>query len=192
GWEYSGCYFDAIYYRVLPVDFYHHTASYNVTAEICTKFCASWNYNFAGLKSGERCYCGNSLLEQSGTTGCSLPCSGDESQVCGGSDRLTVYTNLVTFSGGSDWTSLGCFYDKKKARTLSKLVLASSVMTPEICLRICAGYGAGFAGVEYGVECFCGSDILNNATRAAVGGCAMPCKGNSSELCGGQDRINLY
>jgi len=48
--------------------------------------------------------------------------------------------------------------------------------------------------VEFGNQCFCG-DFLNPAaksTQVADSDCNMPCAGNSSQTCGGSDRMNLY
>lgn len=52
-----------------------------------------------------------------------------------------------------------------------------------------------YAGVEYSSECYCGTTIQSSGQLAAdtpTQKCNMPCSGDSSEICGGSDRLNLY
>ena len=50
------------------------------------------------------------------------------------------------------------------------------------------------AGVEYGQECYCASNLPSTATKAAnsSSGCDMPCSGNRKEFCGGSSLLNVY
>lgn len=41
-----------------------------------------------------------------------------------------------------------------------------------------------------GSQCFCGNSIAN--TAALAGDCLMPCPGNSTEMCGGSNRLTLW
>jgi hypothetical protein len=38
----------------------------------------------------------------------------------------------------------------------------------------------------------CGNAIVNGGAPTPPGDCSMVCSGNSSEFCGGPDRLNLY
>lgn len=79
-----------------------------------------------------------------------MPCAGDSSQVCGGPDRITVYSTFTT-SIPEGWTSLGCYSDSVQARTLSDLKQVeggTDAMTPELCTSTCQGFGFTYAGVE--------------------------------------------
>lgn len=67
-------------------------------------------------------------------------------------------------------------------------------MTRENCAAACCAEGFHgddvLIGVEYGMQCFCGrgySVTPSNSTE-----CTMPCKGNSSQKCGGSDAINVF
>ncbi|EQK98548.1 Carbohydrate-binding WSC [Ophiocordyceps sinensis CO18] len=64
-------------------------------------------------------------------------------------------------------------------------------MTVAKCTAACKASGYPLAGVEYGAECYCGKRISNGA-KSVDGGCSMPCKGNSSEFCGGGGRLNVF
>ncbi|KAL8771537.1 MAG: hypothetical protein Q9209_002979 [Squamulea sp. 1 TL-2023] len=66
-------------------------------------------------------------------------------------------------------------------------------MTISSCQKFCSSSTNNYAlaGLEYGQECYCGNGLQN---YAAVGftGCNQPCKGNSSEICGGSSRLSAY
>jgi len=49
--------------------------------------------------------------------------------------------------------------------------------------------GFSYAGVEYGNQCFCGNTAALNPTTT---GCTMACTGNSTEICGGSYKINVF
>ena len=66
-------------------------------------------------------------------------------------------------------------------------------MTIEKCQSFCSSStnNYGLAGIEYGGECYCGNGLQS---YSAVGfkGCDMPCSGNKTELCGGNNRLSVY
>ncbi|KAF7541667.1 hypothetical protein G7054_g500 [Neopestalotiopsis clavispora] len=65
-------------------------------------------------------------------------------------------------------------------------------VTTEACLGACLEGGFPFAGTEYSRECYCGVVLGNDTAQVDAGECAMPCTGNSSQVCGGPDRLSLY
>ncbi|KAK7966705.1 WSC domain containing protein [Apiospora aurea] len=69
------------------------SANNNMTLESCADFCDG--YTYFGTEYSRECYCGNSFTEgsvEAGTYGCSMICVGDPKELCGGPDRLSVYT----------------------------------------------------------------------------------------------------
>lgn len=60
----------------------------------CITSCGSQGFVYAGLEYGRECYCGN--LIEGGTIAddseCNIPCAGDNSEICGGSNRLTIFS----------------------------------------------------------------------------------------------------
>ncbi|XPS68135.1 hypothetical protein M3J09_000426 [Ascochyta lentis] len=86
---------------------------------------------------------------------------------------------------------LGCLTDSVEARALSLFQTSEDDMTVFACTSSCKALGYTLAGLEYSRQCFCGDSIDNNATMTDEG-CDMTCVGNSSEFCGGADRLNLY
>ncbi|KAF4505126.1 hypothetical protein G6O67_007107 [Ophiocordyceps sinensis] len=91
------------------------------------------------------------------------------------------------------WVSLGCYSEGTTGRALTQGInsVPGAQMTVAKCTAACKASGYPLAGVEYGAECYCGKRISNGA-KSVDGGCSMPCKGNSSEFCGGGGRLNVF
>jgi hypothetical protein len=130
-----------------------------------------------------------------------MACAGNSSEACGGPNRLTVFSNPgggpKTDPGSNGWGYIGCYTDSTAARTLTTGMAVNggaSSMTVNSCLTACKGSGFTYAGVEYANECYCGNAISNGGGPASDGsaGCSMTCAGNSSEFCGGSNRLNVY
>lgn len=69
----------------------------------------------------------------------------------------------------------------------------SSTLTIESCVQTCIGLGYSVAGVEYSTQCFCGDYIFNGGSLASEDSdCDMTCGGNSTEICGGPNRMSIY
>lgn len=98
--------------------------------------------------------------------------------------------NATVYAG--NMTLQGCYSDDTSARTLTYLAYASQNNTIELCTQTCVAAGYTIAGVEYGTQCYCGSTLSGAADYVIAAACTMPCAGNSSEICGGEARINIY
>lgn len=147
---------------------------------------------------------------------------GNSSQVCGGPNRITVYSsgNLTILpvpviqktNLPGNWSYVSCLFDNVTGtRTLPyKMVLENN--TAATCISQCQKFGYPAAGVECelprqllrlkdlihvvdGDECYCGdfSDIAaSGPTVQPDSDCDMPCAGNSSNLCGAGARLAYY
>lgn len=67
-----------------------------------------------------------------------------------------------------------------------------STNTIESCTSACYNAGYTLAGTEYSVECWCGTSVQAGGAPASVSECNMVCPGNSTQYCGGPNRLNLY
>ena len=67
-------------------------------------------------------------------------------------------------------------------------------MTPELCKKICfQDNDFLFAGVQHSHECFCGNAEPPLSKLAyPQSQCNMRCTGDSSKMCGGVWRINVF
>eukprot|EP00743_Colponemidia_sp_Colp-15_P002761 GILK01002989.1.p1 GENE.GILK01002989.1~~GILK01002989.1.p1 ORF type:complete len:458 (+),score=61.76 GILK01002989.1:59-1432(+) len=92
-WKFLGCFQD----ERKPRDLHHFAgSSSNMTTEKCQRECGLKGFRYAGVQYGDYCFCGNTVGRY-GTTAeiqCSVPCSGNASQTCGGLSSNSVYTNL--------------------------------------------------------------------------------------------------
>jgi hypothetical protein len=148
------------------------------TPEQCTAWCAGQGYEYAGVQYGSQCFCGNSFGSCGSSSACTMPCSGNSNETCGGVWANSVYK--------TDY--LGCFADST-SRDLSGPSDSCVAQTPEQCMAWCAGQGYEYAGVQYGSQCFCGDSF---GTYGPSSACTMPCSGNSNETCGGVWANSVY
>ena len=103
----------------------------------------------------------------------------------------TIYTDMTA----EGWEYLGCGVDVYGNPALGGDPLEDSpTMTVQNCITLCGSKGFSIAGLEYASQCFCGNTLPARAspTPGFIGGCNMPCAGNSNELCGAGSRLSLY
>lgn len=172
-----------------------------MTQESCISFCSEQNYVYAGTEYAQECYCGNNFSNGGSSTSaadCNMPCSGNSSETCGAGNRLSVFWSGVapppppeTVPSVGLWQSLGCYSDGN-VRTLGFGVNTDGPNTIESCTEACFNAGYPLAGAEYSVQCFCGSSFAAGAGPTPLSDCNMVCAGNSSEFCGGPNRLNVY
>ena len=121
------------------------------------------------------CYCGNSISGGSTapSSDCDMACSGNSSQMCGGTWRINVYsmvsspttttttttkttitTTTVTTSTTtssptqtSSYSNLGCFVDSSSRVLSSSSTTFPSTNSPSVCAAYCKSYA--YFGVEY-------------------------------------------
>ncbi|KIM25969.1 hypothetical protein M408DRAFT_202977 [Serendipita vermifera MAFF 305830] len=196
-WVKIGCYVDTVSPRTLTgAQTVSDTA---MTNGYCQQFCASRGFSIAGTEYSKECYCDNTIANPvlADEATCDMTCTGGV-ETCGGSARLTVWSNQGTppapgHETYGDWTGQGCYYDSVASRALPTQISIDQV-TIEKCTAACFNGGFQYAGVEYGSECFCGDVIATdsgNVGTSAPDGCTMPCAGNTLEICGGSNRLNI-
>ncbi|WWC90609.1 uncharacterized protein L201_005545 [Kwoniella dendrophila CBS 6074] len=91
GWTNLGCVVDGSA-RVLSAKSKIDGA---MTAQMCTSWCGSQGYAYAGLEAKNQCFCDSQLRNGLGAyaaaSDCSNQCAGDASQPCGGYWRMNLY-----------------------------------------------------------------------------------------------------
>ena len=78
--------------KLLP--FLAYTDNTDNTPDKCRQECHDQAFQFAGVKRSKECWCGNEEPPRSKYTVprmCSMPCSGDNTTMCGGGDELNMY-----------------------------------------------------------------------------------------------------
>ncbi len=127
-----------------------------------------------------------------------MPCTGNASELCGGSSRLSVYNSTTfipptTVKQVGSYLSKGCYAEATNSRLLGGPSYTNGTgMTVESCVGFCKTAGANYAGVEYAEQCFCADSLPSTATALDAGQCNMLCTGNNREFCGAGSRLNVY
>ena len=126
----------------------------DMTPQLCQRLCTG--YHYAGVQWYSECWCGDILsrFDLRPDSECDTPCSGDSSQMCGGSWHNSIY--FVP-------PNLGCYTDSS-TRALPVFKGYTDDMTPQKCEALCDGYY--YAGVQWHGECWCGNTAR---LRAAAG-----------------------
>ncbi|KAK3940061.1 glyoxal oxidase-like protein [Diplogelasinospora grovesii] len=196
-WTYRGCWTDV----GRTINEAAYTDDVGMTDESCISFCSSKGLQYAGTEYAQECYCGSSLAAtavQAPESDCSSPCKGNASEPCGGGSRLTLFYSTQPVGpqpnpGVNGFSYIGCYSEGTNGRALAYGLggVPGANMTVSKCTAGCLAAGYILAGVEYGGECYCGNTIANGGAPA-TSGCNMVCNGNSSEICGGPSRLNVY
>ncbi|KAL8845777.1 MAG: hypothetical protein Q9221_009086 [Calogaya cf. arnoldii] len=199
GYTAKGCYTEATRGRALSGNAYFDS---QMTVEKCAAACSK--FTLFGVEYGRECFCGNSLNEGSipAPEGqCSFNCPGNPDQKCGAGNRLNVYEKLVTEPVVTEPTAVptptpstykaeGCYTEATKGRALTGKTYYDDAMTTAKCASACAGFD--LFGLEYYRECYCGNKLQSGSVAAPSNECKAPCTGDKSEICGGDNRLNLY
>ncbi|GAB6031602.1 hypothetical protein CHUAL_009366 [Chamberlinius hualienensis] len=94
--EYRGCFVDVENLRDLPYGALETDAHTNV--DKCIDACLKKYYMFSGLQGGQRCFCGSSFGKY-GTGNCTIRCSGNSTQFCGGINANSIYLTGFATAG---------------------------------------------------------------------------------------------
>jgi len=86
----------------------------------------------------------------------------------------------------------GCFQDSFNQRLFQgDMIKFKPDNSPQKCQEHCLANGFIFAGVQYGLECFCGNSLPQDKNLSSEK-CNMTCTGDSSLTCGGYLTMNIY
>ena len=144
---------------------------------------------------------------------CTYSCTGDPGDTCGGvggyisiyydatrytpSNTSTTPAGPVTVNSTGNYDYIGCWSEGTGGRALQGLAPPAPIngFDVEICETACEGYT--YFGVEFANQCYCGNALmdgstLQTSTDPATNGCNMICTGNTTEYCGGPNRLNVY
>jgi len=97
GWTYKGCWVDQAYGRILSTSEADNSA---LTIESCIATCIAAGYSIAGMEYYTQCFCGDAIINQgvlaTSQSDCNTACGGDSAEICGGGDRMSIYSNQTT------------------------------------------------------------------------------------------------
>ncbi|ORY85564.1 hypothetical protein BCR37DRAFT_242572 [Protomyces lactucae-debilis] len=197
-----GCFTDSVNARTYP---FQASIQGNTPAS-CAAACAANNFGYSGTEYSKECWCSSSPPTSTVSTACNMPCTGDGSQTCGGSDALSVVFNRAfvqrynyngTIPSGSEiidgFASVGC-YQESSSRALKNAQRPPQFgWTSRLCIAKCQSLGYSLAATEYANECYCDNTFDYSGGGGTLSrACTMGCAGNNTESCGGSFAINLY
>ncbi|KAK3695831.1 WSC domain-containing protein [Podospora appendiculata] len=188
---YFGCFVDSgSALHTLTGEVYYNSA---MTLDKCAAFCH--NYPKFGVEHGSQCFCGSDVTWQvpRPEAECAMACGGNALQLCGGADRLSIYSRPCNgegenLSNANEFVYKACWTDNGAARSLTGDSFSSAEMTVVDCAAFCRGYL--YFGVEFGSQCFCG-DVLGGHA-AAEEDCEYLCEGDNTQWCGSANRLSVY
>ncbi|KAL8669506.1 MAG: hypothetical protein Q9168_005908 [Polycauliona sp. 1 TL-2023] len=205
-YRYNGCYKENNPSRQLKLQLYGNDA--NMTNDKCIAGCTAKGYSIAATEYTNECWCGNRFPSELGMeTDCNYVCDGNETQICGGNGYFHDHSYMSLFSNGQASAALpnvppsiqpssgaynyaGCYTEGVGGRALGSAQTASDDMTVAYCANFCSKYQ--YFGIEYSNECYCANTIGNNAKLASDSDCMITCSGNSTQYCGGGNRLTVY
>lgn len=174
------------------------TDSKNMTTEVCQQYCLDNNYGLAATQNGDACYCGNGLQSYSavGQKTCNVPCAGNQTEICGGSESLSVWNSTsstippTTVKAVGAYPLDGCY---SGSQILSATSHTSAMgLTVESCVGYCITKGYSVAGVQDGTTCYCDSKLSTTAKQESLSSCNVLCAGNKREFCGASSKSLVY
>lgn len=153
---YSGCYADTGNPHTLSLR--SQLDQQDMTIEKCVSVCKGNGFRYAGLEHYGVCYCGNTVNgQQLDEEQCNYPCTGNSSQICGGTDIISIYQDPTFLPVDevtvADYDHLGCWTDDSengRALAYPQDQVDGSTLTTEKCLQACRDGGYPFAGTEFG------------------------------------------
>ncbi|XP_060599369.1 kremen protein 1-like [Ruditapes philippinarum] len=68
-----------------------------LTTDLCIRMCIEYDHKYALTEAGYACFCGDTLKNypQQPENECNMPCQGNQSEMCGGSWRGSLYRHLI-------------------------------------------------------------------------------------------------
>lgn len=204
-WESLGCYIDNNGGRTLP----NQVAVSDNTIENCVSACYNAGYVLAGAEYSDECWCGSSIGAggaPAAASSCNMLCTGNNSEYCGGPNRLNLYNytgtspNKNSASGvqpvtglPGNWTYNGCWIDNANGRVFTKQFDDNPTLTTLGCTQSCSALNYTIAGLEWSVQCMCGNYLVGGAVKEPdESTCNMGCGGSKTEECGGPNRLSVY
>ncbi|KIR79550.1 transmembrane receptor [Cryptococcus gattii E566] len=200
GSTYVGCYNNPsdVSTGLLGASTYNFQSN-SMTTETCISACAQKGTNWALTTSQRWCYCGNDWNYGSGaitsSAQCTVPCTGNSSEICGDYYRSSVYNITSALVGNSSAAHLagyqGCYQDTGSRLGMTSNSWTSSTMTQSQCINGCSELGYSYAGIFGGNQCYCGKPNSNLVSLPASQ-CQSACAGRSNTTCGGSAAMDLY
>ncbi|CAE7192970.1 hypothetical protein P3342_009322 [Pyrenophora teres f. teres] len=206
GFEYKGCYVDGPGFRIVN---YQQPDDQAMTIASCATKCAAAGYQIAAMEYSYQCFCDNAVRmggkPASSESDCNTKCAGDQSQTCGGPNRMSIWSSQEPLkviqapkpvANVDGWEYQGCITDNVNGQSVFPWKIVNQTgNSPQWCLSKCQAFGYMAGGMEYGEECYCGDldGIEKTGSKVAPeSDCNTACSGDPEALCGQGNRLSWY
>uniref|UniRef100_A0A8C9SB58 WSC domain containing 1b n=1 Tax=Scleropages formosus TaxID=113540 RepID=A0A8C9SB58_SCLFO len=128
-----------------------------MSSSLCLETCSESRYQFAGLRYGAECHCGNRVSGQKvQDKACSLDCKKGNDTSCEGVGHLSVYkVHRVAEQGYTNTQHRGCFKSAPNVISAFQAHVIQYNLTVESCVKTCTGKALPVAALRK-PDCFCG------------------------------------
>eukprot|EP01052_Picozoa_sp_SAG31_P046347 SAG31_NODE_8827_length_1380_cov_1.810304_2_plen_223_part_01 len=115
------------------------------TPHMCADMCAGFQY--FGLQYANQCFCGNEYDSggEADSSDCNMACTGDDTIMCGGSWRNSVYhitgeVDLDVLQTAVTYSYVGCYVDSNDRDLSARANNMGQQASPRMCAELCVGY----------------------------------------------------
>lgn len=190
---YIGCYYNLSLKDTLGYRFAHG----RMTPEMCQQSCKTRGFIYAALYH-TTCLCGNTYGNWAKTldSSCTLYCRGNKNKYCGGTNLSSVYSTgldpaqVKAALANRKAAYVGCYRDAGR-RDLPHKYYSSSTLHIDQCRFYCKKHNYNYAGMQVGLQCFCGDDYGLYGKRPDRE-CNTTCRGHQGQICGSGWRNSIY
>ena len=129
-----------------------------------------------------------------------MACSGDNSIMCGGSWRNSVYeitgeVDLDVLQTAVTYAYVGCYVDDSGRDLGAVQNNMGQQASPRLCAELCVGYT--YYGLQAAEQCFCDNDYGSLGPASSEDECNTDCAGHAAggsthAKCGGSWRNSVY
>jgi hypothetical protein len=150
GWKALGCYTDLVASRSLANNVAVAGGAAAMSNEACLTSCKAGGYTYSGTEYGQECWCGNALLNgggpaPDGNAMCNMACSGDAKEICGGPNRLTLFSlnaavSSTAIASSSTSASTPVTASSTSAAASSSVISSSTTSATSVATGLPAGW----------------------------------------------------
>ncbi|XP_068167469.1 sialate:O-sulfotransferase 2-like [Antennarius striatus] len=183
-----GCFLDE---KQKALTGYSFVDNNNMTVSRCQHNCVERGYKYAGLETGNTCFCGNQVFtHNTRDTDCKIFCTG-ETKLCGGVNRLSVFQLILIPYERSIFK--GCFRRPDNITLAFPISVVIQNMSVDKCVVVCTEKEKSLA-VLAGDHCHCGFPTLLFSLQELQNEdkCLPLCPGGEFESCGNEKYFAVY
>ena len=142
GWNSEGCYVDSVAGRTLTVGMGVAGGMTNVK---CQAACRAAGYVLAGTEYAGECFCDNQFRNNGGPApdgevGCNMACNGNQTEMCGGPDRLSLFK----FYTGAEPTASSAAPTTVSSTAVSTAIPSVPATSTSVAQPVATGLPQGF------------------------------------------------